>query len=107
MLCCLQCVVTAKVRGFPHLGHRVGVGAAAFANDERHQLDHAFFEQIGAALERRGALGRGHPGPRFERLAGARDAEIELLGRGGLHRPARLALAVGADSLLQAVQHVA
>ena len=53
MLACLQRVVAAEIRRLAYLRNGVGVGTAAFANDQRHQLLDALFHRCCGALERR------------------------------------------------------
>src|SRR5205823_7881899 len=56
----LKGVIPAKVGCFADFRHRVGIGAAALAHDERDQVEHAFLQQVGGALQNRGALCGGH-----------------------------------------------
>src|SRR5258708_33255005 len=80
MLASLQRVVAAEVRRLAHLGHRVGIGAAAFAHDQRDQLGDAALQQFRRALQHLGALHCRDLRPGLELARGA--------GNGGL-QPAR------------------
>src|SRR5947207_1773060 len=77
---CLYCVVAAEVCCLAHFRHRVGISAAALAHDEGDQVEHAFLQQVGGALQDRGTPGGGHVRPGLEALRGASDGAIESDG---------------------------
>jgi hypothetical protein len=77
----LQRVVAAEVGRLAHLGHRVAVGAAAFADDDRYQRAHLRLERIRCALEDCGPLRRGPDRPLLECGRRALERGIELGGR--------------------------
>ena len=88
---CLQRVVTTKIGGLAHFCDRVAISAAAFAHDERHQLDHVRFQPVGGTLDQFRALLGARLRPRFEGVGRARNAEVELLRRSVLDRRERRA----------------
>src|SRR3989454_3239718 len=96
----LRGIVTAEIRCLAHFRHRVGVGAAALAHDERDQVEHALVEQVGGALQNRGTPGGGHARPGLEALRGASDGAIES------DRWRRRKF-LGRDSPVKRVKHIA
>src|SRR5437667_2229674 len=98
---CLYCVVAAEVCCLAHFRHRVGISAAALAHDERDQVEHAFLQQVGGALQDRGTPGGGHARPGLEALRGASDGAIESDRWRGRRK------FLGRDSLVKRVKHIA
>ncbi len=57
-------VIAAEIGGFAHFAHRIGQRLARLACGQRDQHRAFAFDEVGRALEARGALGRGNAGPR-------------------------------------------
>jgi hypothetical protein len=100
----LQRVIAAEVSRLPHLGHRVGIGAAAFTHDERDELGDAPFEELRCRFEVSGARLGWRARPALERLRCAANGRLQF-ARGRI--PHWCERPVTRDPALQGVQHVA
>src|SRR5207247_8941806 len=64
-------------------------------------VEHAFLQQVGGALQNRGALGGGHARPGLEALRGASDGAVESDRWRGRRK------FLGRDSPVKRVKHIA
>ena len=97
----LQRVIAAEIGAFAHFGHGIGVGAAAFADDERDELGHAAFEEIGGCFEMRCTRGGRRLRPVVEGARRAADGILQVGVRCGRER------SVGGYFLMDRVEDIA